>query len=310
MAALARFRKRSKAGNLWGDVLKEGEGPVEKNTGSASQYFCEACNKDFKDQAAKAEHFAEHIKCGFPGCMFEGHMLVIETHIKNAHGSGIGAIRLETEEDIRKWREERRKNFPTKARIAEKEAARKAGTSIETKKFSKREQEREKRRAEKLKKKILAGSSSSEPANKRVKKGQQQENALVNYASESESDDDDIDKESSESENETEETKAKQSQLSSRLTKVSENIAAQPANEILYNNKLLRSHMTNLKDDGRKVRYPVGSYKCHKTGEREMPQLARPSLLEMLLKDEIREERNRILQAVHYIVQNDFFGVN
>ena len=41
-----------------------------------------------------------------------------------------------------------------------------------------------------------------------------------------------------------------------------------------------------------------------------MPQLARPSLLEMLLKDEIREERNRILQAVHYIVQNDFFGVN
>jgi len=62
--------------------------------------------------------------------------------------------------------------------------------------------------------------------------------------------------------------------------------------------------------DGRKVRYPVGSYKCHKTGEREMPQLARPSLLEMLLKDEIREERNRILQAVHYIVQNDFFGVN
>jgi len=32
MAALARFRKRSKAGNLWGAVLKEGEGPVEKNT--------------------------------------------------------------------------------------------------------------------------------------------------------------------------------------------------------------------------------------------------------------------------------------
>ena len=58
--------------------------------GSASQYFCEACNKDFKDQEAKAAHFAEHIKCGFPGCMFEGHMLVIETHIKNAHGNGIG----------------------------------------------------------------------------------------------------------------------------------------------------------------------------------------------------------------------------
>ena len=41
-----------------------------------------------------------------------------------------------------------------------------------------------------------------EPANKRVKKGQQ-ENAIVNYASDSsESNDDDIDEESSESENE------------------------------------------------------------------------------------------------------------
>ena len=29
-----------------------------------------------------------------------------------AHGNGIGAISLETEEDIRKWREERRKNYP------------------------------------------------------------------------------------------------------------------------------------------------------------------------------------------------------
>ena len=38
-----------------------------------------------------------------------------------------------------------------------------------------------------------------------------------------------------------------------------------------------------------------------------MPSLARPTLLEMLLKEEIRKERNQILQALHYIVQNDFF---
>ena len=58
---------------------------------------------------------------------------------------------------------------------------------------------------------------------------------------------------------------------------------------------------------GKKCRYPVGSYKDKFTGEREMPSLARPTLLEMLLKDEIRKERNQILQALHYIVQNDFF---
>ena len=33
-----------------------------------------------------------------------------------AHGNGIGVINLETEEDIRKWREERRKNYPTAAK--------------------------------------------------------------------------------------------------------------------------------------------------------------------------------------------------
>ena len=38
------------------------------------------------------------------------------------HGNGYGAINLETEEDIRKWREERKKNYPTKAKIAEKKA--------------------------------------------------------------------------------------------------------------------------------------------------------------------------------------------
>lgn len=45
---------------------------------------------------------------------------VIEKHIRMAHGNGIGAISLETEEDIRKWREERRKNYPTRAKVNEK----------------------------------------------------------------------------------------------------------------------------------------------------------------------------------------------
>ena len=38
-----------------------------------------------------------------------------------------------------------------------------------------------------------------------------------------------------------------------------------------------------------------------------MPNLARPNLLEMLLKNEIRKERNELLQALHYIVEKDFF---
>ena len=67
------------------------------------------------------------------------------------------------------------------------------------------------------------------------------------------------------------------------------------------------SHIKLKFQNGKKVRYPVNSYKDFRTGNREMPALHRPALLEMLLKDEIRQERNRILQAVHYIVKNNFF---
>jgi len=59
------------------------------------------------------------------------------------HGNGYGAINLETEEDIRKWREERKKNYPTKKKIEEKKAflAQKSnrGQKIESKKFDVKE---------------------------------------------------------------------------------------------------------------------------------------------------------------------------
>jgi hypothetical protein len=55
------------------------------------------------------------------------------------HGNGYGAISLETEEDIRKWREERRKNYPTKAKVEEKKAKMQEqklkGQTIKSKKF-------------------------------------------------------------------------------------------------------------------------------------------------------------------------------
>lgn len=60
-----------------------------------------------------------------------------------SHGNGYGAINLETEEDIRKWREERKKNYPTKEKIAAKKALMaqqsKRGQTIKSKKFDVRE---------------------------------------------------------------------------------------------------------------------------------------------------------------------------
>ena len=93
--------------------------------------------------------------------------MVIEKHIRMAHGNGIGVINLETEEDIRKWREERRKNYPTAKKIAEKKSAlavRQArGEAIETKKFDVKEKRKEKIN----KKKRQATEKSSEVPKKK-----------------------------------------------------------------------------------------------------------------------------------------------
>ena len=75
--SLKMARQRRKGGELWGDFLKTAEqGPVESNPKGMSIYYCEMCDKDLKTEEAKETHFAEHIKCGHPGCKFEAHFLV------------------------------------------------------------------------------------------------------------------------------------------------------------------------------------------------------------------------------------------
>ena len=70
-------RKIGGGGNLWGEILLLGDGPLENCTKSASQYFCETCDKDLKDEETQTLHFSEHIKCAYPGCKFDAHFLVI-----------------------------------------------------------------------------------------------------------------------------------------------------------------------------------------------------------------------------------------
>merc|ERR1711951_233928 len=184
---------------------------------------------------------------------------------------------------------------------------RKRGETIETKKFDNREKRKEK---EKKKKEKLEKARNRAEFSKRKCTG----NGIVAY-SESSSSSSSEDDEPEEEESEPEEVKTDVKILNQRLAKVNDNMKAQPEYETVYNGKLLRSHWTNIQKNGKRVRYPVGSYKSNYSFEartlqpdREMPNLARPNLLEMLLKNEIRKERNELLQALHYIVERDFFN--
>ena len=53
-----------------------GDGPLESCSRAVSQHYCETCDKELKTEELKKAHFAEHIKCAYPGCKFDAHFLV------------------------------------------------------------------------------------------------------------------------------------------------------------------------------------------------------------------------------------------
>lgn len=90
-----------------------------QQNGNASAFWCEKCERGFRTQDFLENHVEEHEKCFFEGCKYEAHTTLVQKHIETQHNTGlfqkIGTV--ETEEDIEKWREERRKRYPTKTNI-------------------------------------------------------------------------------------------------------------------------------------------------------------------------------------------------
>lgn len=126
----------------WGNVRKT-QFIGKRNNFENNSFCCDACGKSYPDQSKLNEHLSEHIKCDFGGCSFEAHPKIVELHIKLQHYTGLALkiMKLDTPEEIKRWREERRKNFPTAANIKKhkEEQAEKAarGELVESKSFGK-----------------------------------------------------------------------------------------------------------------------------------------------------------------------------
>lgn len=92
---------------------------TEKVSPSTSNNWCHLCDCNFKHPQQLQRHKDEHEKCWFDNCHFEGSSTKLQQHIESQHQSGLFQRigKIETDEDIEKWREERRKRYPTKANI-------------------------------------------------------------------------------------------------------------------------------------------------------------------------------------------------
>ncbi|XP_061692705.1 nuclear fragile X mental retardation-interacting protein 1 [Syngnathoides biaculeatus] len=102
-------------------------------------HFCDTCDRGFKNQEKYEEHVAQHVECSVPDCKFMAHEKIVSIHWRNTHAPGMKRIKLDTAEEIAKWREERRKNYPTLQNVEKKrklmEEREKTGAVLETAQF-------------------------------------------------------------------------------------------------------------------------------------------------------------------------------
>ncbi|CAG0894804.1 unnamed protein product [Cyprideis torosa] len=85
---------------------------------TSKPFGCDVCSKYFRSPLQAMEHLSEHRRCSL--CPVVAHPKVIAKHVEMTHLTGLD-VRLQTldsPEDIAKWKEERKKNYPTAERQA------------------------------------------------------------------------------------------------------------------------------------------------------------------------------------------------
>ncbi|KAL2645387.1 hypothetical protein R1flu_012974 [Riccia fluitans] len=105
-----------------------GSGSVDREPkrSQAVSLRCEPCDRTLTNAQQFAAHKSTHVKCDVKGCSFEASGRVVKEHKQTAHESSSSSaisrpgLSKESEEEILRWREERRRNYPTTSSIKRK----------------------------------------------------------------------------------------------------------------------------------------------------------------------------------------------
>lgn len=120
--------KKKKLSQLQGEELKDKRDEISQrryqnfaaSLNGISGISCKYCNINFNNQFELQQHRRSHQKCPYDECQFNANEATVANHIQYVHLKTNALIKIQdlsTPEQIEKWREERRKRYPTTANV-------------------------------------------------------------------------------------------------------------------------------------------------------------------------------------------------